>query len=113
MNNRIARVPRHIQNGQARTKLLRLPTELSAIRTRHNDIGEDQIDWLRAIFQQQQRSFCACDCAGHIAESTQYLGNICPQVGVIFNKEDDLAVLARGNLFIAYIFDFELTHVPR
>ncbi len=55
MNNRIRGVPRNIENAQLGIASRETLRELHAAAARKYDVGEQQVDWVRAVHKQLAR----------------------------------------------------------
>jgi len=89
----VSRVTCHVQDLDAWADLLRAPTKLPSIDSRHDDIGQQKIN-LRLFLQEDgQSSLGAGSRNDAIIQVSQKFGNICTQVRIIFDDEYRLQFL--------------------
>jgi len=104
MNYGITRVPCHIEDLDAWPTLLRAPTQLSSIDSRHDDIRQQKIH-LRCILHEDGQGGLRAGSRKHtVVQIPQKIGHIRAQVRIIFDDENGLHPLTFGKGFFGIAF---------
>ena len=103
MHHGVARIAGHVQHRKIGPQLLRAPAELAAVDPGHHHVGEHQIDAAVLLQQDGERALRVAGGQHAIVQTTQKLGQVAPQVGIVLDDKDGLATLGLGHKVLAPI----------
>jgi hypothetical protein len=102
MNHCISRIACHVEHFERRTELLRPSAQLAPIDARHDNIGQQEVNH-RLILQKHSECGLRAGRRQHaIVEITQYIRDVGPKFGVVFDHQDGFR-LALDDRFIRII----------